>query len=114
MFILDNHRPLHLANIYSKHSVVVFDDTFDPSGEYDMDSLPSEGSDLSGGLSSSESEHSSEDEEEDEEMFDEVYTPALLSAFACKLFKHIVCYCRSYRKMTLMLRLVKTERKMRN
>jgi hypothetical protein len=26
IFILDNHRPVHLANIYSRHQVVVFDD----------------------------------------------------------------------------------------
>jgi hypothetical protein len=26
IFILDNHRPVHLANIHSRHQVVVFDD----------------------------------------------------------------------------------------
>ena len=74
MFILDNHRPLHLANIYSKYSVVVFDDTFNPEdGDYDEDSLPSDGSDLSGGISSSDSDSDGmESEEDEEEIFEEV------------------------------------------
>eukprot|EP00601_Ochromonadales_sp_CCMP2298_P023415 CAMPEP_0173300684 /NCGR_PEP_ID=MMETSP1143-20121109/17362_1 /TAXON_ID=483371 /ORGANISM="non described non described, Strain CCMP2298" /LENGTH=165 /DNA_ID=CAMNT_0014241093 /DNA_START=262 /DNA_END=756 /DNA_ORIENTATION=- len=58
-YILDNHRPLHLGNIYSPESVVVFDDTYDPDGEL---SLPSDGADLSGsGSDSDEESQESED-----------------------------------------------------
>jgi len=64
---VDNHRPLHLANIYSKHSVVAFDDMYLPEEDYDMQSLPSEGSDLSGALSSDDESRSSEEGEEDDE-----------------------------------------------
>ena len=80
-FIMDNHRPLHLANIYSRHSVVVFDDTYDVNGDEeeggggDTGSIPCDGSDLSGGISSSDSDDSSSEEEddgEDEDLYDEV------------------------------------------
>ena len=80
-FILDNHRPLHLANIYSRHSVVVFDDTFMPE-EDDMESLPCDGTDLSGGISSSDSDSSSDGDVEDEEdLYDEVYKESVSFLF---------------------------------
>lgn len=75
-FILDNHRPLHLANIYSRHSVVVFDDRLSQADEQEgyQDDVPCDGSDLSGGITSSDDESESEsDADEDEEgLFDEV------------------------------------------
>ena len=55
---------------------MVFDDTYDPNGneEDDQMSIPSDGSDISGGNSSSnsDSDSSSEGDEEEEEMYDEV------------------------------------------
>jgi cell division control protein 45 len=47
-FILDNHRPVHLANIHSNHQVVVLND-----GSIVDDNVPSDGSDLSGDESDS-------------------------------------------------------------
>lgn len=94
VFILDNHRPLHLANIYSKHSVVVFDDNYD-AGEDDSDSLPSDGSELSGGISSSDSEGSSSDDdaEDEEDMFDEVpYASHVLLSLLIRLPQRIACF----------------------
>lgn len=71
MFILDNHRPLHLANIYSKHSVVAFDDMYHPEDDYDVDSLPSEGSDMSGAFSSDDESKSSEEEDDEDDEDDD-------------------------------------------
>lgn len=73
-FVLDNHRPLHLANVYSRHSVVVFDDTY--SSYEDMDDeahdivLPSDGSVLSCEYSSSDSDTSSSEDDDDDELDD--------------------------------------------
>lgn len=99
VFILDNHRPLHLANIYSKHSVVVFDDSYD-AGEDDAESLPSDGSELSGGNSSSDSEGSSsegDEGEEDDDMFNEVkktfiFVCYLLCGFSVALLDNKSCH----------------------
>lgn len=52
--MLDNHRPLHLANVYSRYNVVVLDD-----GSIGADELPSDGSDLS-----------SDDDDDDEDDSD--------------------------------------------
>ncbi len=41
-YVLDNHRPVHLANIRSRYNVVVFNDE-----SIEKDGLPSDGSDLS-------------------------------------------------------------------
>lgn len=54
-FILDNQRPIHLANVYSRHNVVIFDDEIGSKNEgendnddiYDNRSIPSNGSILS-------------------------------------------------------------------
>jgi hypothetical protein len=43
-FIMDNHRPFHLANLYSPYAVVVFDDNVFALNE---DLLPEDGSDVS-------------------------------------------------------------------
>ena len=54
---------------------MVFDDTYDPNGneEDDQMSIPSDGSDISGGNSSSNSDSDSSSEgDEEEEMYDEV------------------------------------------
>lgn len=46
VFILDNHRPIHLANIYSRHNIVVFEDGLIPDNVISTD-YPSDGSELS-------------------------------------------------------------------
>lgn len=51
-FILDNQRPIHLANVYSRHNVVVFDNDEGENHENrdendDNYSMPSNGSVLS-------------------------------------------------------------------
>jgi hypothetical protein len=90
-FILDNHRPLHLANIYSRHSVVVFDDTFDPNEDEGDNQVPCDGSDLSGGLSSSDDSDSSSSggELEDEDLFDEVRPDPFPDAIVSAVFRSI-------------------------
>ena len=63
-FILDNHRPIHLANVYSRHNVVIFDSSkgnTSDDDEEDNDSIPSDGSILS--IDSDDSATSDEDEE---------------------------------------------------
>ena len=54
--------------------MVAFDDMYQPDEDYDVGSLPSEGSDLSGALSSDDESRSSEEEgdEEDGSDFDGV------------------------------------------
>lgn len=59
-FLLDNHRPLHLSNVYSRYNVVVLDD-----GSIRNDDLPSDGSDISSDEDGGESE--SDDNGEDGE-----------------------------------------------
>mmetsp|Transcript_24549 Transcript_24549/g.45758 ORF Transcript_24549/g.45758 Transcript_24549/m.45758 type:complete len:534 (-) Transcript_24549:1114-2715(-) len=58
-FIIDNHRPVHLANIHSNHNVVVLND-----GSI-ADDFPSDGSDLSADNSDS---SSNEDGDDDDDM----------------------------------------------
>jgi hypothetical protein len=90
-FILDNHRPLHHANIYYRHSVVVFDDTFDPNEDEGDNQVPCDGSDLSGGLSSSDDSDSSSSggELEDEDLFDEVRPDPFLDGIMGAVFRSI-------------------------
>ena len=45
VFVMDNHRPFHLANVYSRHNVVLFDDI--ENVDNDNDDIPSDGSELS-------------------------------------------------------------------
>ena len=62
-YVLDCHRPYHLANVHAGKNVVLFNDRPFEDGE-----VPSDGDDLSGdGGSSSESESESDDSESDEE-----------------------------------------------
>jgi len=63
-YILDNHRPIHLANIYSRTNVIVLD-----GGSVDdlADVIPSDGSDL-------ESVGDSTSEENDSDSVDEAST----------------------------------------
>lgn len=61
-FILDNHRPVHLANVHSRYNVVVLDNE-----TVDVDCIPSDGSDLSNESSEdSADDDDSNDEDEDE------------------------------------------------
>ena len=46
-YILDNHRPFHLANIHSRDSVVVFDDADEIDAEAAHEVVPPYGSDMS-------------------------------------------------------------------
>ena len=61
--IFDNHRPLHLANIYSRHSVVVFEDA--DMMEADSIYIPSDHSDADESSDSAE-DNSESDQDEDE------------------------------------------------
>lgn len=69
--MLDNHRPIHLKNIYSRHNVVIFDDTLlDADDEQDVPSEASEMSSVAADESSLDSDSTpsdNDDEEEDEE-----------------------------------------------
>ena len=58
-FIIDNHRPVHLANIHSNHNVVVLND-----GSISED-FPSDGSDLSVCNTQSSSNDENDDDEDD-------------------------------------------------
>ena len=80
VFIMDNHRPIHLENIYSAHNVVIFDNQADiEDNQYDM---PSDGSILSSGdeanddddddISSQEDVNEENDEEEEKDSDEEV------------------------------------------
>lgn len=67
-FVMDNHRPFHLANIYSAYAVVVFDD----SAESVSNALiPDEGSDLSDLDESDEEVEDDQSEGADDDGFDE-------------------------------------------
>ncbi len=63
-YVLDCRRPIHLANVYAKSSVVVFLDSTQK-----LEELPSDGDNLSGddSSSSSESDSDSDDSDDDEE-----------------------------------------------
>lgn len=65
-FIMDHHRPIHLANIHSEHQTVVFD-----SDDIDDDGIPSDGSILSAGEMDTTSEEEEEDDDDDD-IVDEV------------------------------------------
>ena len=68
-FILDNHRPFHLANIHSRHNVVVFDHSEEIEEDNQDAALPSDGSELSGASGDDTSEEDDdEDDEEDAEV----------------------------------------------
>lgn len=69
VFVMDNHRPVHLSNIYSRYNIVVFDDMNGENIDID-DTIPSDGSVLSASEQSSSS--SSSDDDEDDEEEDEV------------------------------------------
>ena len=80
-FILDNHRPVHLANIHSRHNVVVLDNE-----SMNWEDIPSEGSDLS------DPEDSSSDDDSDESDGDdagprEVWCAFQLLQFTCLLYR---------------------------
>jgi cell division control protein 45 len=62
IYVLDNHRPFHLANIHSLHNVVLFDDV-DAIAEDEGD-IPSDGS----MLSSDEDKTSSDDDDSDDDV----------------------------------------------
>jgi cell division control protein 45 len=68
-YILDNHRPIHLKNIYSRHSVVVFDEA--DANEVE-DDLPSEASEMASDVGDNEMDLESSDEELDEEDDEEL------------------------------------------
>lgn len=69
-YILDNHRPIHLKNIYSRHNVVVFDDA--DANEIE-DDIPSEASEMASDVGDDDMDLESSDDEvdEDDEEFDE-------------------------------------------
>ncbi len=62
-FILDNHRPFHLANVHARHNVVVFDDSHEIEANNENGVVPSDGSELSG---ASDDDTSEEDDDADE------------------------------------------------
>ena len=59
IYVMDCRRPIHLANVYSPSSVVVFLDS-----TQDQKDMPSDGDNLSGGESSSSSSSSSSDDDD--------------------------------------------------
>ena len=75
--IFDNHRPLHLANIYSRHSIVVFDDAIEI--ENDSAYIPSDHSDAE---EASESDDESSDSEGGEEEVRSQYTAHIILGFS--------------------------------
>jgi hypothetical protein len=73
-FVIDNHRPIHLSNVYSRYNVVVFDeyDTrgLDPAdgpelGHYDMSSISRDEDDDS-------SDEGRDDDDDDDDEKDSV------------------------------------------
>ena len=67
-FIMDNHRPFHLANVHSRHNVVVFDDLQEMEEDHHNQVIPSDGSDLSGDSDGDDtSEEDDDDNDEDAE-----------------------------------------------
>lgn len=61
-YVIDSHRPIHLANVYDKERVFVLHDE-----EEDMEAanLPSDGEGLSGGEESSDEEEAEDDDDDD-------------------------------------------------
>lgn len=70
-FILDNHRPIHLKNIYSRHNVVVFDENFQPNDPDFEDDVPSEASEMSSVADESSDDGNSLESSVEEESGDE-------------------------------------------
>jgi len=64
LYVLDSHRPYHLANVHSARSVVLFNDR-----AWD-DDVPSDGDNLSGEEVTTDEDSSSDEEEEEEEPQD--------------------------------------------
>lgn len=58
-YVVDSHRPIHLANIHERERVYVL---HDEEEDMDEENLPSDGEGLSGGESSDEEEEKEEDE----------------------------------------------------
>lgn len=77
-FILDNHRPFHLANIHSRHNVVIFDDSQEIDDDHHNGVIPSDGSESSG---ASDDDTSEEDDDEEEAEDTEVKTNRLCNCF---------------------------------
>ena len=63
-FIMDNHRPFHLANVHSRHNVVVFDDLQEMEEDQHNQVIPSDGSDLSGDSDGDDTSEEDDDEAE--------------------------------------------------
>lgn len=61
-YILDSHRPFHLANIYSRHNIVVFAESAIEDNENDF---PSDGSELSCNSDSTRDEFDDDDDNND-------------------------------------------------
>ena len=65
VYIIDNHRPIHLANIYSRTNIVcLVDEEFDPN---DDTALPEDGPELSAIEDISDSDDSSDQDENDDD-----------------------------------------------
>ena len=65
-FVLDSHRPIHLANIHAGSEIVVVND-----GSLRMQDLPSDGSDLSDVDSSEDSGDDFDDDDDDDDILDD-------------------------------------------
>ena len=64
-FVLDNHRPFHLSNLYSRHNVVLVDDAINENADDDS-VTPSDGSVLSlDSAASSDDDGESDDDDDD-------------------------------------------------
>ena len=66
-FIMDNHRPFHLANVHSRHNVVVFDDLQEMEEDQHNQVIPSDGSDLSGDSDGDDTSEEDDDEADADE-----------------------------------------------
>lgn len=64
--IFDNHRPIHLANKYSRDSVVVFDDEIEMERESRY--MPSSGSEADEPSCSDSSDEDDDDEDDDDDV----------------------------------------------
>jgi cell division control protein 45 len=66
IYVMDCRRPIHLANVYSSKSIVVFFDSAQKQNE-----MPSDGDNLSGEEESSSSDDSDDDSDEDDSSDDD-------------------------------------------
>eukprot|EP01035_Chromulina_nebulosa_P018949 gene18949-24757_t len=71
VLILDNHRPMHLANVYSRYNVLIFDDVSDVHSIENDELYPSDGTVLTALESSSDESSSNGDDKEIIESDDE-------------------------------------------